>query len=386
MDGKDWELRRRILNPAFSTDKLKVMCVDISACVKDMIDSWTWQAQQKAGEFELDVFKELSKLSADIISRASFGSNYKEGKAVFEDQEMLIEATYRDGAWHALFPGYRFVPTATNLDCWKRQRRVEKTLRGIMERRIVAVRDGQATSYGDDLLGCILSANSTMLAKGSVLTAQDIMDECRTFFFAGHETTANLLTWAMMLMAVYPDWQEHARAEVLEMHRAEGHVNPRGKLKVLEMILNETLRLYPPVPQLISRTKVKETNTSQVMDTIAGQKLCVPPGVRLTVLSGVIHRDQELWGDDADNFRPERFANGISGACKEAHGFMPFGFGPHTCIGQTFAMLEAKLVLASVLQRFRFCLSNSYQHAPRLFATLRPQHGLPLLITSIQDS
>lgn len=105
-----------------------------------------------------------------------------------------------------------------------------------MERRIVAVRDGQATSYGDDLLGCILSANSTMLAKGSVLTAQDIMDECRTFFFAGHETTANLLTWAMMLMAVYPDWQEHARAEVLEMHRAEGHVNPRGKLKVVRAL------------------------------------------------------------------------------------------------------------------------------------------------------
>lgn len=152
------------------------------------------------------------------------------------------------------------------------------------------------------------------------------------------------------------------------------------------MILNETLRLYPPVPQLISRKKVKEDAINEAVGTNEGQKLCVPPGVRLTVLPGVIHRDQELWGDDADDFRPERFTNGIAGACKAAHGFMAFGYGPHTCIGQTFAMLEAKLVLASVLQVFRFRLSDLYQHAPRLFATLRPQYGMPLLITSLQGS
>ncbi|MCO5563174.1 hypothetical protein L7F22_016811 [Adiantum nelumboides] len=379
VDGDDWEHRRRILNPAFASDKVKAMGVQMFACVTEMIDSWERQAQQSSmSEFELDVSKEFLKVTADVLCRTSFGSNYKEGKAVFEDQRTIIKETYRDFARHTILPGYRFLPTARNRLCWTLQRRIDKTLRQIVENRILGVRNHEADSYGEDLLGRILAANSSMLANERVLTIKDIIDECRTFFFAGHDTTANLLTWAAMLMAAYPDWQERAREEVLGMHGFGGHVNAHSKLKILEMILLETLRLYPPVPQLISRTRAAThgNGAQEAMD----KRIIVPPGVRLTVLCGVVHRDKELWGDDADDFYPERFANGIARACKGMHGFMAFGFGPHICIGQTFAMLEAKLVLASVLQRFNFRLSPTYQHAPHLQATLSPQHGMPLLI------
>ncbi|KAI5059628.1 hypothetical protein GOP47_0025947 [Adiantum capillus-veneris] len=384
VDADEWEHRRRILNPAFATDKLKAMGAQMFACVIEMIESWEQHAQHNSmSEFELDVSREFLKVSADILCRTSFGSNYKEGKAVFEDQQTIIKATYRDMARHAIFPGYRFLPTARNRLCWALQRRIDKTLRRIVENRTLGVCNHEANSYGEDLLGRILAANSSALASGSVLTTKDIIDECRTFFFAGHDTAANLLTWAAMLMAAYPDWQERARAEVLEMHGSEGHVNAHSKLKILEMILLETLRLYTPVPQLISRTKAADCSTGA--QEAVDKQASMPPGVRLTILCGVVHRDKELWGDDADEFHPERFANGIARACKGMHGFMAFGFGPHICIGQTFAMLEAKLVLASVLQRFCFRLSPTYQHAPYLRATLTPQHGMPLLITSLSQ-
>ncbi|MCO5567392.1 hypothetical protein L7F22_021082 [Adiantum nelumboides] len=126
-----------------------------------------------------------------------------------------------------------------------------------------------------------------MLANERVLTIEDIIDECSTFFFAGHDTIASLLTWAAMLMAAYLDWQEHAREEVLGMHEFGGHVNAHSKLKFLEMIVLETLRLYPPVPQLISRTRVAThgNGPQEAMD----KRIIVPPDVWLTVLCGVVH-------------------------------------------------------------------------------------------------
>ncbi|KAH7424333.1 hypothetical protein KP509_11G002800 [Ceratopteris richardii] len=387
IDGEEWAQRRRILNPAFASDKLKAMGAQMLVCIQEMLDDWerkVLETNAATGELELDMIKEFTKVSADVLSRTCFGSNFKEGKAVFEDQEGLIEAIYQDAVRYAIIPLYRFLPTARNRLCWKLQRRIHETLKTIIENRMHAVQKCQADSYGDDLLGRILAANGSSLGDGVVLTTQDIIDECRTFFFAGHETTASLLAWATMLMASNPEWQDRAREEVLEM-RNDGYINAHSKLKILEMILLETLRLYPPITQLISRTRSPEYGTTDEAST-EERKLNIPAGVRINVLCGVMHRDKKMWGDDVDEFQPERFANGISRACKGMHGFMAFGYGPHSCIGQTFAMLEAKLVLASMLQRFRFRLPETYQHAPRLYGTLRPQHGMPLLITPIHFS
>ncbi|KAH7282922.1 hypothetical protein KP509_35G053500 [Ceratopteris richardii] len=379
--------RRRILNPAFASDKLKAMGAQMLVCIQEMLDDWEQrllEVKSATTELELDMMREFSKVSADVLSRTCFGSNFKEGKAVFEDQETLIEAIYQDAMRYAIIPFYRFLPTVRNRLCWKLQRRIHETLKAIIENRMRAVQKCQADSYGDDLLGRILMVNGSSLAHGVVLTTQDIIDECRTFFFAGHETTASLLAWATMLMACNPEWQDRAGAEVLEM-RGDGYINAHSKLKTLEMILLETLRLYPPIPQLISRTRLQGLYGATHEGT-EERKLDIPPGVRINVLCGVMHRDKKMWVDNVDEFHPERFANGVSRACKSMHGFMAFGYGPHTCIGQTFAMLEAKLVLASMLHSFRFCLPHTYEHAPRLYGTLRPQHGMPLLITPMHST
>ena len=136
------------------------------------------------------------------------------------------------------------------------------------------------------------------------------------------------------------------------------------------MILNEVLRLYPPVISLCQHT-YKETRIGNIH---------LPAGVDLALPMLLIHHDPELWGDDVEEFRPERFLGGVSRASKDKLALFPFGWGPRTCIGQNFAMLEAKMALAMILQNFEFNLSPSYIHAPHTVMILQPQHDAQIII------
>jgi len=206
------------------------------------------------------------------------------------------------------------------------------------------------------------------------LSMDGIIHECKTFFFASHETTALLLTWTVFLLSVYPEWQERLRKEVL---REFGKDNPSGdnlsKLKEMTMVLLETLRLYGPAVFTQRKT----------MTDMAVGEIEIPKGLGIIIPFAIMHRDKKVWGDDADEFNPLRFQNGVTKAAKVPHALLSFSIGPRSCIGQNFAMMEAKSVMAVILQKFSFTLSPDYVHAPVDLLTLRPKFGLPVILRQL---
>ncbi|KAL2900154.1 hypothetical protein RDABS01_025236 [Bienertia sinuspersici] len=362
-EGQKWAKHRKIINPAFHMEKLK------------MINKWE-EMVSNSGSCELDVWPYLDNLSGDVISRAAFGSSYDEGKKIFKLQKEQISIAMKL-LQQVYIPGLRFLPTKTN----KRMKEIDDEMRVLMN-NIIRKRENQ-TKMGedcnDDLLGILLESSMKEVQehgnkKNAGLTIEEVIEECKVFYLAGRDTTSVLLVWLMVMLGKHLDWQARAREEIL---RVFGQSNPDfnglNNLKVVPMILNEVLRLYPPVI-LMYRMIHKPTQVGDIL---------LPPGVQISVPTMLVHNDPELWGEDAAEFKPERFSEGVAKATNSQVSYIPFGWGPRICVGQNFAMLEVKMALAMILQHYSFELSPSYSHAPFLVTSLQPQHGVPMIFRKI---
>nr|AYV88857.1 cytochrome P450 oxidase CYP72D18 [Polygala tenuifolia] len=360
LEGEDWSRRRRTLNPAFHLEKLKEMLPVFSTSCNQMIEQWKRKPGPQ-GTFVLDIWPEFQRLSADVISKAAFGSSYEEGKRIFELLKELMTLVIE--AMQTLYiPGFRFVPTKKNL----RRKKLDKEIRSMVRNLIESKEDSMIVGEGkvDNLLGILLQANKEN--NNYHMTMEEVIEECKQFYLAGQETTSSLLTWTVIVLAMHPDWQEKARLEILEICKGEEpDFEALAHFKIINMITMEVLRLYPPAIAHYQHA-YKETRIGHIS---------LPAGVDVTLPTLLIHHDPELWGNDAEEFRPERFSEGVSRASKSSLAFFPFGWGPRTCIGQNFALIEAKIALAKILQNFSFKLSPSYIHAPYTVMTLQPQHG-----------
>ncbi|CAO2191128.1 unnamed protein product [Urochloa humidicola] len=373
-EGDKWVKHRRILNPAFHVEKLKRMLPAFSTCCTELIDRWESNLAGSDGSYELDVWPEFQNLTGDVISSTAFGSSFMEGRRIFqlqgEQAERLIKAFQ-----YTYIPGFLFLPTQNNRRMKQINREIEGILRGMIVKRELAIENGEAS--GNDLLGLLLQSNMDS-GKGSMrMSTDDMIEECKLFYFAGMETTAVLLTWTLVVLSMHPEWQDRARAEVLNVFGRDKKPDFDGlsRLKTVTMILYEVLRLYPPAVSLNRRT-FKDTQ-------IGG--ITYPAGVILELPIIAVHHNPDVWGKDAHEFKPERFAEGISKAANKDDqlAFLPFGWGPRICIGQNFSLLEAKMALSMILQRFEFQLSPSYTHAPYTVITLHPQHGAPIIVKKI---
>lgn len=139
------------------------------------------------------------------------------------------------------------------------------------------------------------------------------------------------------------------------------------------MVFNETLRLFPPAT-VITRVTTKDLQL---------KGLFIPKGMNVEIPLLAIHQDRDYWGDDVGEFNPERFAHGVAEACTHRQSFIPFGLGPKFCIGNNFAVQEAKLVLAMVLRRFQILPSPNYKHHPTTVLLQRPKFGLPIILKAL---
>ncbi|KAK3161341.1 hypothetical protein QOZ80_1BG0075920 [Eleusine coracana subsp. coracana] len=368
IEGEKWAKHRRILNPAFHLEKLKLMMPAFSTCCTELIDRWESKLAGSEGPYEVDIWPEFQNLTGDVISRTAFGSSFMEGRRIFqlqgEQAERLIKAFQ-----YMYIPGFLFFPTPNNRRMKEINQEIEGILRGMIKKRESLIEKGEAS--GNDLLGLLLQSIMNS-GKGSLsMSTEDVIEECKLFYFAGMETTSVLLTWTLVLLSMHPEWQDRARKEVLSVFGCDKPTfDGLGRLKTVTMILYEVLRLYPPAVTLNRRT-FKEMQLGSIK---------YPAGVILELPIILIHHNTDIWGKDAHEFKPERFAEGISKASNDRPAFFPFGWGPRICIGQNFALLEAKMALSMILQRFEFQLSPTYTHAPYTIITLHPQHGAPIIV------
>ncbi|KAJ1264648.1 hypothetical protein BS78_08G016100 [Paspalum vaginatum] len=369
-NGDEWAYHRKIIAPEFFTDKIKGMIQLIEDATVPVLESWEGILDDAGGSSEIVVDDYLRNLSADVISRACFGSSFAKGEEIFCKLRQLQKAISQQDALVGLSAVWKHLLMKANREIGKLDEEVRLL--------ILAVTKERSNCKGnDDLLRAIInggthdgrSHKSTIEAEGFII------GNCKNIYFAGHETTAVTAIWCLMLLATHPEWQDCARAEALEVchGRTRLDVDVLRHLKILTMVIQETLRLYPPA-WMMMREALKDIK-------IGG--LDIPQGTVIQVARSMLHLDTDAWGPDASQFRPDRFANGMAMACKPAHMYMPFGHGPRTCIGQNLAMTELKVVLARLLSRFAFAPSPSYQHAPVFRLTIEPGFGMPLVVTRL---
>ncbi|XP_071701942.1 cytochrome P450 CYP72A219-like [Rutidosis leptorrhynchoides] len=371
VEGDQWEKHRKIINSAFLVEKLKHMVPVFYESCNEMISKWE-EAFKDKSSCEIDVWPHFQTMTSDVISRTVFGSSSGEGRKIFQLQQEQVELIIT-ASRSIYIPGSQFLPTKSN----KRIKAIYKEVKGlissIIDKRVIEMK--AIRSSKDDLLGILLDSNYKEIKqrgnKKFGLSIDDIIEECKLFYFAGQESTAILLVWTMVLLGQHTYWQDRARQEVLKVFGdRKPDIEGLNKLKIINSIFLEVLRLYPPALAM-SRIVNKKMKLGNIM---------LPAGTHIQLHTMLLHHDPGVWGEDVKEFNPDRFSQGISKVTKGQTVYFPFGGGPRVCIGQNFTMLEAKMTLAMILLRFSFELSPSYSHAPYTIITLQPQFGAHLIL------
>ncbi|KAJ4823837.1 hypothetical protein Tsubulata_017990 [Turnera subulata] len=364
--GEKWMKMRKLANHTFHADSLKGMIPAMIVSVEIMLERWRQEKVQ-----EVEMHQEFKILTSDVISRVVFGFSHLEGKNIFEMVAKLSLIVARNN-FKVGIPGIKkFLRTRDDIESDELEKGIRESIIKIMKKREEEVMLGKRDSYGSDYLGLLLKVHHDNDNSKSI-SVDDVIDECKSFYVAGYETTSSAITWTIFLLAIHTEWQERAREEVFELF---GHQNPTtdggGRLKTIGMIVNESLRLYPPVFNL----------TREVQREVRLGKLVIPEKMAVCLPVLALHHDPQIWGEDVHIFKPERFADGVAKATKSCGAaFMPFGMGPRTCVGLNFAFAEIKIALSMILQRYSFTLSPTYVHSPVHILTICPQYGLQIIL------
>ncbi|KDP41343.1 hypothetical protein JCGZ_15750 [Jatropha curcas] len=325
---------------------------------------------------EIDVWKEFKQLTSDVISRTSFGSSYSEAQDIFDMiMELLILAS--QNSFEVRIPLIKkFIKTKDDIESDKLEQRLRESILKMIRKREEEAKMAEPDSHGSDFLGVLLKANQDP-NKSNKISINDIVDEYKTFYIAGQETTSAALNWTIFLLAIHIDWQEKVRKEVLELFgRRNPTLNEINKLKIMNMVVNETLRLYAPVTNLL-----REVPKGSKLG-----KLLAPARMDILIPPLAVHHDPDIWGEDVHLFKPERFAEGVAKATKGNIGaFVPFSLGPRNCVGMNFAMTETKIALSMILQRYSFTLSPNYVHSPVVLIGVIPKKGLQITLQALED-
>lgn len=342
--------QRRLAQPAFHRDRIAGYAVMMAREAEDLARAW------QPGRI-VDIHQEMMRLTLVIAGKTLFGANVEKdaqevGRALGDFMEMF---------------GFIFIPFSQYLERlpippMSKVRRARTTLDTIIY-RLIRERRASAEDKGD-LLSMLMSATDVEGDKTS-MSDQQLRDECVTIFLAGHETTANALTYAWILLSQNPEAEARLAEEIAALGDHELTIEDVPRLKYTYGVFAEVMRLFPPAWGL-GREALEDHTFGDARVAKGDIVLCS---------QWVMHRDSRYW-DTPKAFRPERWL--AEDKSRPRFAYFPFGAGPRQCIGESFAWTEGVLLLATLARRFRLCLRPGYELRLRAAITLRPKDPVPM--------
>ena len=329
-EGAEWKWQRQASSPMFRPDQLSGFTPRFAKAAHDAVDRWADGSVQPVDE-------EMTRVTFDVISTTLLPSKDERFAAGIQRS---VSALQRHGGWDILYAALSLPQWVPRPGGWSKLAAMRR-LRGLVTHLVRERRDA-----ADDLMQRLVAARDP--DTGQSMDESRLVDNLLTFYLAGHETTAKALTWSLYLLARFPQWQDRLA----------------GNEPSIERFLQESMRLYPPVP-IMSRQCVDDA-------VIDGREVRAGTSVLIPIYA--VHRHAKRW-ERPDDFDPSRFEAEVP-----RYQFMPFGAGPRVCIGRSFAMLEAVTILSTLLRRVRFESVGTEEPYPVAGVTLVPRNGLRLRI------
>ncbi len=350
-DGDLWRRQRKIVAASFAPPAVDALVPVFGEVAEEASEDW--QAASR------DMAREATRATMQVISKALFSGDAR----LTREEAMTHIAHALEGVSEArmqLLLGLPMIPVSPRgLRGRKGQIYLRRTLSTLVEERM------HAGAPDDFVTQMIRSLHDSFPQREAVELA---VDNAATFYLAGHETTANAISWTLFVLAEQPEWQDRASTEAIAALASGLDSELPSRLPILRMIVDEVLRLYPSAPRF-DREAVAADKIGEIE---------IAPGDFVSIWPWLIHRHRKLW-HDPDTFDPERFSPDRK---EDRHRFqyIPFGAGPRTCVGARFALAEGLTILASWLAKWRFRPMPGRSVQVSGMVTLRPKGGLPLLV------
>ena len=353
-EGEFWQEQRKQIQPAFRHENIITYARIMTDTAAAMLAGW------KDGETR-DINEEMMSATLDIVAKSLFGSDVSgEARGVGQAVTVVMEQFIGQANMAFVLPDKIPIPQSARLR--RSMKHLDEVVYGIIRKRHAAPK------HTGDLLGALLEAQDE---RGSRMTDGQLRDEIMTLFLAGHDTTANALSWTWYLLAQNPGKDEALFAElgaVLGSRAPTAADLPR--LRYTEMVIKESMRLYPPAWG-VGRRAIRDFE-------LDGYR--IPAGTNFFLLQWVTQRDARFF-PEPERFEPERWRDDpIRSGRLPRFAYFPFGGGPRVCVGAGFAMMEATLLLATIAHRFRLTLKPGQAIEPLFSVTLRPKRGMRMVL------
>jgi len=386
-EGEVWKQQRMLVTPAFHFQHLKSMSSLMLKSTISAFDEWERNQGQfthgsvgtsavpirsSDNSFEIEIHQAFSALTLDIIASTAFGSSFRDNPNVASSiyaafTVVLLDLQKRNFNLVGMLPLISELPIFGKREIDDKCKKIKQTVLDLL----IARRSGKNHSLceGKDLLDLLLEARD---ADDHRMSEDLLVDELMTFILAGHETTSNLLTWTAYELCENVDCLRRAVEEVdLQTSGSPVDYETIKKLQYMDAVLDESLRKHPPAP-FLGREALQDVTIGS-----GDQEVRIRKGDAVSINVAAIHENPNFW-PEPEKFKPERF---MISERRHPLTFIPFAAGPRSCVGSQFAKLEAKVILATMLQRFNLSMVPYQKVVPFISVTMRPKYGLRLRLT-----